>query len=265
MLIVLLVILGLSLGSFINAMVWRIHEHKDWIKGRSECVNCHHGLAPLDLVPLISWLLLRGKCRYCHKKISVQYPLVELVTPFLFVLFYLFWPLSFDNSAHWALFVGWLLVLVGLIALAVYDLRWMILPNGLMIYLAFLAVVIVVIDLVASDFDWYGLLNVILGALVGGGLFYILFQVSKGRWIGGGDVKLGFALGLLAGSAQRSFLMIFLAALAGCLVSIPFLMFGKLTKKSIIPFGPFLIIGLLIVQLAGTVILNWYGRTFLGI
>lgn len=265
MLIVLLAVVGLSLGSFINALVWRIHEHKDWIRGRSECINCQHNLAPLDLVPLVSWLLLRGKCRYCHKNISLQYPVVELLTPLLFILFYLFWPVGLSSVNQWVVFGGWLMMLVGLVALAVYDLRWMILPNGLMIYLTFLAVTITAINLLTAGFNWYGLLDTILGALIGGGLFYILFQVSSGKWIGGGDVKLGFVLGLLAGSAQRSFLMIFLAALAGCLVSIPFLMLGKLSKKSTIPFGPFLIIGLLIVQLAGTVILNWYGRTFLGI
>ena len=131
----------------------------------------------------------------------------------LFILFYLFWPYGLNSVVQWVVLIGWLLVLVGLIALAVYDLRWMLLPNGLMIYLIVLTAFITVVNLMSSGFDWRGLLNALLGALVGGGLFYILFQVSRGKWIGGGDVKLGFVLGLLAGSAQRSFLMIFLATL----------------------------------------------------
>ena len=265
MIIVVLAVVGLSLGSFINALVWRIHEHKNWVSGRSECVYCHHRLSVGDLIPVFSWLILRGKCRYCHKKISLQYPVVELMTPLVFVALYLFWPTGLSSAMQWSVFIGWLLAVVGLLALAVYDLRWMILPNGIVLYLLVLAVGLTAIAFIGNGFDWYGLLDAAVGALIGGGLFYGLFQVSKGKWIGGGDVKLGFVLGLFAGSAQRSFLLIFLAALIGCVISVPFLLFGKLTKKSIIPFGPFLIVSIVIVQLAGTAILGWYGRTFLGL
>ena len=98
--------------------------------------------------------------------------------------------------------------------------------------------------------------------MVGGGLFYVLFQVSKGKWIGGGDVKLGWVLGLFLATPGRSFLMIFLAATLGSLVSLPLLAGKRLHKNSVLPFGPFLIIAAIIVQLFGHSILHWYQRSF---
>ena len=103
------------------------------------------------------------------------------------------------------------------------------------------------------------------GTLIGGGIFYIIYQLSQGKWIGGGDVRLGFLLGLLASTALRSLLLIFLAALIGALLSFILIAFKKLKKKSLIPFGPFLITSLIIIQLAGTDIINWYTKTFLGV
>src|SRR5580700_9634934 len=118
MIIVVLAVLGLCLGSFVNALVWRLHEQSNpkqktknkkqkakqlsanelsILRGRSMCPDCHHQLAAKDLVPVISWLDLRGKCRYCHRPISIQYPLVELATAGLFVFSYFFWPLAFNG------------------------------------------------------------------------------------------------------------------------------------------------------------------------
>lgn len=87
---IILILLGLCLGSFVNALVWRLHENKDFVKGRSQCINCGHVLAARDLVPLFSWLTLGGKCRYCRRKVSVQYPLIELVGAAVFALSYAF-------------------------------------------------------------------------------------------------------------------------------------------------------------------------------
>src|SRR3954465_436221 len=104
MIIAVLVVLGLCLGSFVNALVWRLHEQEEGgskkaaakklsiIKGRSMCPHCKHALKPIDLIPVISWLSLRGKCRYCSKPISIQYPIVELSTALLFVVSYIWWP-----------------------------------------------------------------------------------------------------------------------------------------------------------------------------
>lgn len=271
----ILVVLGLAFGSFVNAFVWRWRQQasasykknendNDYsiIRGRSMCPDCRHELSAADLLPLLSWLWLRGRCRYCHKPISWQYPLVELVTAALFVLSYAFWPVELAG-AEVAVFALWLAALVGLVALAVYDIRWQLLPNRIVLGVGMLAATGAIIRIAAADNPFEVLVNVILGAAVGGGVFYILFQASKGKWIGGGDVKLGFALGLLAATPGRSFLLIFLAAFLGTAASLPLLANRRLSKKSTIPFGPFLIIATIIVVLYGQDIISWYQTTFL--
>jgi len=271
MIIVLLAILGLIAGSFINALVWRLHEQSDGsektvdlsiLKGRSVCPNCHHKLAAKDLLPVISWLLLRGKCRYCGKPISSQYPVVELITAALFVASYVWWPHDLDNSQKFLLAV-WLVALVGLIALAVYDLKWKLLPNRLIYPLSVVAGLYALVSVVTADSPLKTLLEVILAVVIGGGFFYVLFQLSDGKWIGGGDVKLGWLLGLIVGTPGGSVLFIFIGALAGSLVSLPLMATKRLKRTSTVPFGPFLILGAMVAQLFGASILAWYRRTFI--
>lgn len=274
MIIIALVLCGLALGSFVNALVWRLHEQDavkrgkkgsdelSIAKGRSMCPHCRHKLAARDLVPVLSWVALRGKCRYCKKSISPQYPLVELLTAALFVALYIWWPVSF-TTAQTVIFVLWLALATGFMALIVYDLRWMLLPDRIVYPLTGLAAVIAAIAALTADNPAMAVLNTILAVAVSGGLFYLLFQISKGKWIGGGDVKLGWLLGLVAATPARSALLIFLAALLGSLVSIPLLLSKRMKRDSVIPFGPFLITAAVLVQLFGHGILSWYQRTFL--
>lgn len=261
MILLLLVVLGLCLGSFVNALVWRLHAHKDWVKGRSECTHCHHVLGPLDLVPVLSWVSLRGRCRYCHKKIDDN-PLVELVLPVLFALSYQFWPLSLHRTGL-LLFIFWLIFLVGFLALAVYDLRWFLLPNKIVFPLMWLAVV-QVITAAIYDMHWQLLIGAVGGSVTVGGIFYLLFLFSNGKWIGGGDVKLGIVLGILAGGVLNGFLLLFVASITGMLASLPMVLQGKATRKTQMPFGPFLIVGLIVVQLFGASILSWYSGLLYG-
>ena len=273
MIIAILVVFGLCLGSFVNALVWRLHEqseetdkkkpNKSYLKdlsiakGRSMCPDCHHALAAKDLLPVLSWLSLRGKCRYCHKPVSLQYPLVELTTMGLFVVSYLYWPIAFSH-AQVAIFVLWLLLLVGFMALIVYDVKWMLLPDRIVFPLGIIATVMAGIMIGASPHAGRALLNVIGGIAIGGGIFYFLYQLSAGKWIGGGDVKLGWLLGLVVGSPAKALLFIFIAALAGSVITLPLLASGKMKRTSTIPFGPFLIIGAILTLLFGTSILNSY-------
>ncbi len=120
--LVVLTVLGLIFGSFVNALVWRVHEKKGIVAGRSQCVRCGHQLSPADLVPILSWMRLRGRCRYCSQSISLQYPLVEIACAVVFVASYYFWP-TIVVGGQWLLLASWLSVSVGLLALAVYDLR----------------------------------------------------------------------------------------------------------------------------------------------
>ena len=280
MVILALIIFGLVFGSFVNALVWRLHKQQlasktkkskfssknlSIINGRSMCVDCGHELAIKDLIPVISWLQLRGKCRYCHKPISPQYPIVELSTVALFVASYLTWPYFQGDTLEIAEavdFGSWLLVLVGFMALVVYDLRWMLLPNKIVFPLMFIAVANVLFQSVVS-FSFEPIILSFWGLLVGGGLFYVLFQISAGRWIGGGDVKLGFLLGIIVGGPALALLMLFLASLIGSLYSVPQLIFGKFSPKSRIAFGPFLITGAIITKLFGQTLIDWYTSYFL--
>jgi prepilin signal peptidase PulO-like enzyme (type II secretory pathway) len=259
MVILALFILGICLGSFINALTWRLHEKKDWVKARSQCPNCGHTLASMDLIPIISWLALRGRCRYCGRPISKQYPLVEVTTGLIFALSYIYWPAEISDPGQKILITTWLASLVGLIALLVYDLRWMLLPNKL-IYPT-LAVAgagqALYLILYASDKPIF-LLNWFFSVVIASGLFFLLFIISEGKWIGFGDVRLGLITGTLLHLPSKSLLMIFLASILGLLFVLPSLLRGKRNLMARLPFGPFLIVSTVICLLFGTSFINWY-------
>lgn len=270
-----LILLGLVLGSFVNALVWRVHEQEKTGKksaklskqlsiaqGRSMCPYCKHELAARDLIPVVSWLMLRGKCRYCRKPISAQYPIIELLMAALFAASYVWWPESI-SGLQVAIFGLWLVLLTGLIALLVYDVRWMLLPDRIIVPLTFVAGLIAFLGLLVADNWLSALLSLVLAVIVGGCIFYAIFQLSSGKWIGGGDVKLGWMLGLVMATPARSALMIFIASLLGTLVALPLIIAKKFDKTSIIAFGPFLIIAAIIVQLFGADILHWYSQSLL--
>lgn len=272
MITIWLILLGLCFGSFVNAMVWRMHQQaKSHIKiaakdqklsivhGRSMCPDCNHILAWYDLLPIFSWLSLKGKCRYCRKTISWQYPAVEILTAALFVFSYIYWPLPLLNAYSWLIFGLWLVFVAAFMALAVYDLRWMILPNSIVFPLQGLAALYLVIKLIPDSGNRGALLLAsIFSVLCSAGLFYVLFQISDGKWIGGGDVKLAVILGILLAEPQRALLMLFIASLLGSLVGIPLLLQSKAKRNTRLPFGPFLIAATIIVYIFGAGLIEWY-------
>lgn len=281
LIVVALVGFGLILGSFANALVWRLHEQEalrekiaeletkkasaardkrigklraelrplSMSRGRSMCSSCHHPLAAIDLVPLCSWLYLRGKCRYCRQPIQDP-PLMEISLPLAFVVSYLFWPLQFEGYGLVA-FIFWLAFLTAFAALTLYDIRWFILPDRIVWPLVLLAVFQVLIHTFFFDGGVEVIVSAFWGILIASGIFYVLHQLSKGEWIGGGDVKLGLVLGLLVGGPLPALLLIFIASTLGTLASIPMLVQRKLKRTSIIPFGPFLMAAAAIIVLFG--------------
>lgn len=268
---------GLCLGSFVNALVWRLRQkelvsegkgNKKLVKqlskpnSRSMCPNCHHKLGVADLIPVVSWVMLGGKCRYCKKPISWQYPVVELATAVLFVFSCIYWPILISGAGV-IVFGLWLIVLTGLVALAVYDIKYMILPNSIIVFSLVVAVIMQVFWQALSVNIAHQVLMTIIAALLGSGLFYAIFQLSDGKWIGGGDVKLAVLLGVLVADPAKMLLVIFLASLGGTLFALPMLAAGKSRKKLLIPFGPFLIFATYITVLFGTEIISWYQLTFL--
>lgn len=273
MIVAALVVLGLAFGSFVSALTWRLRQQDtrkkltkkqkrelSMVHGRSMCSHCGHELAWFDLLPVVSWVLLRGKCRYCGHRIEDS-PLVELGMAGLFVWSYLAWPLGFDSSGT-VLFVFWLVFLVGFVALVVYDFKWMELPNKIVYPLVVLAVMQVVFRMIVEDGAPGVLAEAFWGFLAIGGLFYALFQVSGGKWIGGGDVKLGFVIGPLVGGPVASILVIFVASLMGTLVSLPLIIKKSLQTSSRIPFGPFLLAATVIVYLYGNRLIDLYWGMF---
>lgn len=302
MIYVLLGFLGLCFGSFVNALVWRLREQEkrdefrdkskklkarskkqvalsaksrsisqtkhiadeelSILKGRSMCPNCHYTLHIKDLIPVLSWLSLKGRCRYCHKKIAFQYPLVELVTGGLFAISYYLWPSLSTNLDRFS-FGVWLVTLTGLIALTIYDLKWQLLPNRVVYPLIVLLATSILTKVILFDADFTLLQDAAWGFLVGGGLFCLLFYISNGKWIGGGDVKLGALLGLVVAKADLAFLLLFMASVLGTVVIIPGMLTKKINSKSHIPFGPFLIVAGFIVLFWGRQMIDWYIDTFL--
>lgn len=289
MIIFALGLLGLCLGSFVNALVWRIREQSlvtsrqsksrkiktsdkklatsdfqnlSILKGRSMCPHCHHMLSALDLLPLLSWIGLRGKCRYCHKNISWQYPLMELITAAVFVLSYIWWPVAFNASGTFN-YIIWLLILTGFMALLVYDLRWMLLPDRIVYPLIALSVVAAVVNIVAFKGGLHMASDIAISLIIASGLFYGLFQLSKGKWIGGGDVKLGVIIGLVVAVPLQAFLVLFLASLIGTVTILPGLASKKLKATSRIPFGPYLIVATIIIKVFGASLVAWYRKKFL--
>lgn len=276
MIIFILVFLGLVWGSFVNAWVWRLHEQLDAdgnpkklskakkravavTTGRSMCPQCKHILATKDLVPVFSWLWLRGKCRYCHKPISPQYPAVELLVAILFATSYIFWPVELSGAWNIVEFVTWLVALVGLVALAIYDIRWMLLPDKIIYPLIAICAGSLLTQFVLgrplSDI-WQILLTISITA----GIFWLIYQVSSGKWVGGGDVKLGVVAGLLLIYPMNGFLYLFFASIIGILCLTPKIIAKKVSRTQQVPFGPFLIASLFVVMLWGQAMVEIYTK-----
>jgi prepilin signal peptidase PulO-like enzyme (type II secretory pathway) len=254
MVILVITLLGLIIGSAINAIVWRLYVGKSWVRGHSMCPDCEHPLVAKDLVPVFSWLFLGGRCRYCRKPIHWQYPAVELLTAALFGLSAVV--LTPDSAKAYLLFAIWLLILIHLVVLAVYDLRWMILPDKVT-YPA-IVIALVQLSLLAA---WGGSYHIWLGPLIAavmaGGAFWILASVADGKLMGGGDVKLVFLMGLLLG-LQRTGLALFIGFDAAALIGIILILLRRRKRTDYIPFGPFLIAGTYVAYLWGTSIISWY-------
>ena len=254
MLILVITLLGLLLGSAINAIVWRLYVGKSWVRGHSMCPECEHRLSAKDLVPVLSWVFLGGKCRYCKKPIHWQYPVVELLTAALFGISAV---VLAPYTAHgYVLLAIWLLLLVHLIILAVYDLRWMILPNKV-IYPAMAIAALQLVLLAAWGGSYHVWLGPLMAAVMAGGAFWILASVADGKLMGGGDVKLVVLMGLILG-IQRTGLALFIGFDTAALVGLGLILLHKRKRTDYLPFGPFLIGGIYLAYLFGTAIISWY-------
>jgi len=247
-------IFGLFVGSFLNVVIYRLHRGESFITGHSKCLFCQHRLAPKDLVPLFSYIFLRGRCRYCQHKISPQYFWVELVTALAFCLvFSRIFPggdlVLLTAFQAWKVITWWIFVSF-LIIIFVYDLRY---------YLILDEVVLpaIVIAFVANLLLGYSFLNLLFAAVVGGGFFLLQFMISNGRWIGGGDIRLGVLMGVMLGWINI-LTALFIAYIIGSVIALLLIADKRKGWSDKIPFGTFLSIATLVTLLYGPAIVEKY-------
>jgi leader peptidase (prepilin peptidase)/N-methyltransferase len=243
--IITVFILGLIVGSFLNAVIFRLATNESFATGRSHCPHCHHVLSALDLIPVLSFFILGGKCRYCGGKISWQYPLVELTTAVIFALLASNYGLQVMD--HKFLFEAVLACFF--IVIAVYDYKHYLILDKVV----FPSLVLVIIwNMVTGNF-----FNGLFGGVVVSGFFAAQYFISKGRWIGFGDVKLGLVLGNLFG-LPGSLVLLMLAYFSGALVGIFLLITKRKHLTSHLPFGVFLSLSAIIMMLYGSELTKWY-------
>ena len=243
----LIFIIGLIFGSFSSVVIHRLHSgEKGILLGRSKCPKCNNLLKPRDLIPVLSFIINKFKCRFCKTPIPFRYPLLELLMGSSFLL--TAYILRFENLKilTFYLFITFIFVL-----LSVYDGLYKEVPDEISlptILISFLTIWI---------FKIHSIENILTGLLIPVLFFGSLFILSRGKWLGGGDVRIGALMGILLGW-PNVIIGLFIGYAFGSIFSLGGILIGKLHRKSQIPFAPFLFIGTYIAIFWGDVILDWY-------
>jgi leader peptidase (prepilin peptidase)/N-methyltransferase len=257
-------IFGLVLGSFLNVIIFRL-EKEQFILGRSKCPNCKKNLRFLDLIPVLSFLLLRGKCHYCHEKISWQYPLIELTAGFAIVAIFLRVsgvdltdlnkPLIFGLN-QFLDFIFYLFCMSALIIIFAYDLKHLIIPNKVIYFAVAISLFYWLLRLVLNgpSFDFKPTFFSILFSFA---FFAGLFFLSKGKWIGAGDVKFSIFIAFII-PWPHILITLFMSFVLGAILGLILVLLKKKKMTSKIPFGPFLAFSTFLTIFFGDAILNWY-------
>ena len=237
---------GIVIGSFLNVCIYRIPKKEDIVKISSHCMSCNYQLKWYDLVPLFSYIFLGGRCRKCKTKLSVQYPLIEGLNGILYVLIVAVNGLSIESLLYCFMFSA-------LITLSVIDFRTYEIPLGINLFILALGLIRVVLD-------YKNFLNYLIGFLCVSGFLYLLFIITKGRGIGGGDIKLMAVSGLMIGWKCN-----ILALALGCIIgSVIHLIRMKISKEDhVLALGPYLSVGIMIAALWGSDFLQWYFAAFM--
>lgn len=238
---IIIFLYGIVIGSFLNVCICRIPKKENIVKVRSHCVSCGHTLKWFELIPLFSCLFLGGRCRSCKQKISIQYPLIEGLNGVLYVIVFAEYGLSIESLLYCLLFSA-------LVALSVIDFRTFEIPIGINIFILALGL----IRVITNYTNWP---DYAIGLVCVSGFLYILYRVTGGRGIGGGDVKLMGACGLFLG-----WKLIILSFILGCIIgSVIHLIRMKVTKEGhVLALGPYLSVGVMIAVLWGNQLIEWY-------
>jgi prepilin signal peptidase PulO-like enzyme (type II secretory pathway) len=257
---------GLIIGSFLNCLIWRLHKGEGmW--NRSYCPKCRQQIAWYDNIPVLSFILLAGKCRHCGKSISWQYPIVEFMMGVLFVMaFFLNYEsrimnqgltelyIIFDLKFIIQLFRDWFIIAV-MTVIFIYDLRWYLILDKVTLP----ACAIVFILNILLGISWQ---NLLISGIIGGSFFLIQFLISSGKWIGGGDIRLGLLMGLTLGW-PNIMAAILLSYFLGSIIGVFLISTGRKKWGSKVPLGIFLSVGTIIVLFWGEKIISWYLNIFL--
>lgn len=237
----LVIIYGLIIGSFLNVLILRIPEKEDFVVERSHCMNCGYQLAWYDMIPVFSYLFLKGKCRKCGQPISKQYPIIEALNAVLhFVVFYVN-GITFQSSIY-------CFVTSALLVISVIDFRTFEIPLGLTIFIG-------VMGIVCAAMDYKHISLYIIGMCSVGLFLEILFILSNGNWIGGGDATLMMAAGLVVGW-KKIIVAFFLACILGAVIHS--IRMKVSDEDHVLALGPYLAMGIYIVMIWGDKLINWY-------
>lgn len=240
------------MGSFLNAWMWRTKEEKSIVTGRSECPTCHEKLRWYDNVPLISFVYLKGRCRYCKKSISWQYPLVELWMGIAFVAIATYHGVGGEGiDAKSIEILRDSMVVFFLTFVFVYDVKYQEIWDRATTVPALMYVPF------ALYFGWHTWWSMSLGVVIAAGFFLLQFVLSKGKWIGGGDVRLGVLMGVVLGFPSV-LVALFFAYIMGAIGGLTLMAFGKANMASKMPFGTYLSVATIIALFWGERIVGWY-------
>ncbi|MDD2758438.1 MAG: prepilin peptidase [Patescibacteria group bacterium] len=240
---------GTAIGSFINCLVWREHNNMRVADGRSRCVHCGRQLRWYENIPIFSYLFLAGKCHTCHKKIPGYYLLTEFFTGVLFL--FVFWLDLYYFHFSWRHLIGDLILLAFLVTIFVGDVLYRVIwPE--VVWLGLVAGA--AYNFFSHGASWR---SMVLGFVIGGGFFLAQHLLSQGRWVGGGDVRLGAMMGVWLGWPVI-LVAIFAAYILGAIVAVPLLIFKKKNWSTAVPFGPFLAIATFWALNHGERVVNWY-------
>lgn len=246
-------IFGVLIGSFINCLAWRLYK-EETIFGRSHCPDCSKQIAWYDNIPLLSFILLKGKCRACSKKISWQYPLVELIMGLLFCLAFL----NFGNSP--LLLIKSFIALSVLILVFIFDFRWYLIPVSALFWGG---IVIIILGALAYPYNLGAYLFSLIIALALAGLFFgAQYLITRGKGLGEGDIWLGLFLGALFPNLRELLVAILGAYFIGSIVGLSLLISGRKQWSSQLPLGVFLTTTAIISLFFGQAIAMWYLALF---
>jgi leader peptidase (prepilin peptidase) / N-methyltransferase len=254
---------GLCIGSFLNALEYRLKNKKNFVTGRSMCPLCQKQLKWWHNIPLLSFTFLKGKCAFCKTKINWQYPLVELVTGFLFLgIFFIAQNFLEFGQLYFLIKLFWLWMITAvLVFIFVYDFKYMLILDSITLPAIFVSLAVQVFLIFSKNNGWSGFWfdykMVLFSAIIGGGWFLVLYLISKGKWIGGGDIRLGFLMGALLPWTSLVGALAFSYVL-GTFIVLPLVLSKKKGLKSEVPFGVFLVPSTFIFLFWGERVIDWY-------